>query len=205
MKRLAKLLLLATIVLVIFAAAFLLLDFRFQQAQMAVDSSVETYAFSVDDETPLPLEQTLDLYIRAPLSMEDELAEALRAELATNPYVREVKLREAPPAPADDSVLVLAIDEPSVLFWSPLYARTVLNVTAAYASDGAVDWIEEDVVHLENDGLANPVVRMRGEYALDGSAYGLISGPGYAHYLAEELAQMVNESLANNVASHGRS
>ena len=205
MKR--TLLLMLALIVLLLAAAFLLLDFRFQQAEMAVDSTASTYSFSIGEKTPLPLEQSLDLYVQGPPELEDELAEALSAKLATNPYVGEINLHEheVPPAPGADSVLIVAIEQPSTLFWSPLYARTTMTVDVAYASDGEVDWIDEDVVRLSNEGVPEPVVRIEGEYAFDGSAYGLISGPGYAHYLAEEVAQTVNQSLADTIASQGRS
>lgn len=202
MKRGAQLLILLAVLIVLLAASFLLLDFRLQRAQMATDSTVSTYSFNATEESPLPLEQRLDLYVKAPLGMEDELAEALSAELAANPYVGDINLRQEPRRPADDSILFITIDEPSVLFWSPVYARTVLNVTTAYASDGAIDWIDEDVVRFENNGKSNAAVRLQGEYSFDGSAYGLISGPGYAHYLAEEVARTVNQSLADSLNNH---
>ena len=203
MKRGTQLLILLGVLALLLAAAFLLLDFRLQRAQMAADSTVSTYSFSVDEESPLPLEQPLDLYVQAPLALEDELAEALVAELAANQYVRDVNLRQGSRRRAGDSVLVLTIEEPSVLFWSPFYARTVVNVTTAYASDGEVAWIEEDVVVMTSESTADPVVRVRGEYKFDGSSFGLISGPGYAHYLAEEVAQTVSQSLADSLTNHG--
>lgn len=202
MKRGAQLLILLAVLIVLLAAAFLLLDFRLQRAQMATDSTVSTYSFNANEESPLPLEQRLDLYVEAPLGMQDELAEALDAELAANQYVGDIILRQGPRRPADDSVLIITIDEPSVLFWSPFYARTVMSVTVAYASDGAVAWIDEDVVTLTSEDAADPVIRMDGEYTFDGSAYGLISGPGHAHYLAQEIAQTVNQSLADSLNNH---
>lgn len=198
-----KLLLVLAVLLVLFAAAFLTLDFRFMQAQMAVDHTAATYSFSIDEETPLPLEQDLDLYVQAPLDLADKLAEALAAELTTNPYVRDINVQTEPVAAAADSVLVVEIDDPSVLFWSPFYTRSVITVNAAYASDGEVAWIDEDVVHLRSEGEGMPVARIRAEYTFDGRAYGLISGPGYASYLADEVAQQINEGLADGLATTG--
>ncbi|HEX6383766.1 MAG TPA: hypothetical protein VF177_03755 [Anaerolineae bacterium] len=187
----------------IIAAAFLLLDFRLLRAQMAVDSNAGTYSFSIDEERRLPLEQDLDLYVQAPQGLEAQVVEALSEELPTNPYVRAVNVQEEPLAAAVDSVVVVEIDEPSVLFWSPFYARTVMTVDVAYASDGEVAWIDEDVVVLESSDPPVPVVRVRAEHSFNGSAYGLISRPGYASYLANELATHINASLANTLADRG--
>lgn len=210
MKRQNQLLLLTVVLLAGAAAAFLLLAFRLQRAQMAVDSEVAAYGFGRAEEASPTAAQVapaaardLDLYVEVPAALKDEMVEALRAALDANGYVEEVMVREGVPAPADESVLVVAIEEPSVLFWSPFYVRTVMSVSAAYASDGEVDWIEDDVVVLtsEDGDEDSRVVRMRGEYGFDGRAYGLISGPGYAQYLAEEVAHHVNQSLSAHVAS----
>lgn len=190
------------ILIILFAAAFLLLDFRAQKAEMAVDSTVETYTFGHGERSgPWPLEQALDLYVQAPRDLEGELVEALSEELSANPYVGDINVQEAPPAAAKDSILVVEIAKPSVAFWSPFYARTVMTVDLAYASDGQVAWMDADTVHLVSGELSEPVFRARGEYSFDGNAYGLISGPGYARYLAEEVAQTVNDSLADHLAS----
>lgn len=201
MKRSTRLILFLVALLVIIAAVFLLLDFRLLRAQMAVDSNTETYSFSIDEGRRLPLEQDLDLYVQAPQGLEEALVEALSEELPTNPYVGAVNVEEEPPAAAADSVLVVEIDEPSVLFWSPFYARTVMTVDVAYASDGEVAWIDEDVVALVSSDPPVPVVRVRAEHTFNGRAYGLISGPGYASYLANELATYINAALANTLAN----
>lgn len=202
MRRRTQFILILITLLLLFAAATLLLDFRLIQAQMAVATNASTYSFGVDDETPLPLEQELDLYLEAPWGLEEALGDALRTELSANPYVREVNLQEGPVAAAPTTVLVVQIEEPSVIFWSPFYTRSSFTVDVAYASDGEVAWIDEDVVGLSGeDGL--PVARLHGEYRFDGTAYGLISGPGYATYLAGEIAQQVNQALADSLATAG--
>lgn len=193
------------VLLVILAAAFLLLEFRLMRAQMAVDSESETFAFSVSgDERPLPLEQDLDLCVQAPQELEDELVEALREALKTNPYVRDVRLQGEPMVAAEDSVLVVTMDEPSVLFWSPFYTRSVITARVAYASDGEVDWIDQEPVVFEStEAPEEPVVRVRTTHEFEGNAYGLISGPGYAAYLVGELATQINGSLADTLANAG--
>jgi uncharacterized protein (TIGR01732 family) len=203
MKRSTQLIIVLFILLIALGAAFFLLDFRLMQAGMAENSNVATYSFSVSEETPLPLEQDLDLYVDGPPLLEEELVSALMAELRTNPYVRNVNLQEEPVTASADTVLVVEIAEPSTLFWSPVYARTVMTVDVAYASDGEVAWIEEQVVALASDDASGPVVRVRGEYIFDGNAYGLISGPGYASYLSAQVAQTVNQSLADTLAANG--
>jgi hypothetical protein len=204
-KRRIQLTLLLAIAAVLITAAFLLLDFNLQQARMSVDSSGETYSFSVDEDTPLPLEQDIDLYVRAPLTLQEELAASLREQLPAVPYVRDVNILKGPSESSKDSILIVEILEPAVQFWSPFYTRTLATVDVVYASDGEVAWIDEPVVRLNNEGVPEPVVRVHREHNFDGRAYGLISRPGYDQYLAEEIARTVSHALAAALASQGSS
>ncbi len=202
MKRSTLLLLLSIMLLLVFGVLFSLSDFRLQHAEMAVDSTASTYAFGDDTEGSATQAQALDLYVRIPTMIESELVQALRDELATNPYVGQIKLRETPPAAGKESVLVLTMEDPQSLFWTPVYARAALVVDVAYASDGEVEWMGEEVVELKaQEPLAARIVRVRGEYSFDDSAYGLISRRGYFTYLADEVAQTVNQALADTLAA----
>jgi hypothetical protein len=202
-KRRTQSMLLLAIAAVLITAAFLLLDFNLQQARMSVDSSRETYTFSIDENTTLPLEQDIDLYVDAPLNLQEELEAKLSEELPAVPYVRDVNLLEGTPDPSENSILIVEILEPAVEFWSPFYTRTLLTVDVAYASDGEVAWIDEPVVRLNNQGVPEPVVRVHTEHNFDGSAYGLISRSGHNQYLAEEIAGTISHSLAATLASQG--
>jgi len=202
MKRSTLLLLLLAMFLLLFGALFSLSDFKLQRAEMAVESSASTYAFGDNGNGSGLQTKALDLYVRAPAMIESELIQALRDALDTNPYVGRIELRQSPPAAGEESVLVLTMEDPQSLFWTPVYARAALTVDVAYASDGEVEWIGEEVVVLEaQEPPAARVVRVRGEYNFEGTAYGLISRPGYATYLAGEVAQTVNQALADTLTA----
>lgn len=202
MKRSTLLLLLSVMLLLLFGVLFSLSDFRLQRAEMAVESTASTYAFGDNGNGSGLQTKPLDLYVRAPAMIESELIQALREELATNPYVGQIELHETPPAAGKESVLVLTMEDPQSLFWTPVYARAALTVDVAYASDGEVEWIGEEVVELRaQEPPAARVVRVRGEYSFADSAYGLISRRGYFTYLAGEMAQTVNQALADTLAA----
>lgn len=195
--------LLAIALLVLLAAALFLLDFRFLRGELATESSAQTFAFSVEEESRLPLEQELALYVQAPPPLREELAGALEGTLVANPFFGDVALREAPLQPVEEAFLLVDVAEPQSLFWSPFYTATALTLDVAYASDGAVDWIDEDPVRLQSGDAADPVVRLRAEQAVSGAACGLISRPAYHAYVARELARQINTSLAQSLASYG--
>ncbi|MDT8307801.1 MAG: hypothetical protein RRC07_17835 [Anaerolineae bacterium] len=195
MTRDTKLLLLIAAILVL-ASAFLLVDFRLLQSNMAVNSQTERYTLSVDEANALPMEQALDLYVQASAPLE----EALTAELSSNPYIGTVTVREEPLQAAANTVLVVRVEEPATLLWTPVYVGTDATAQVVYASDGEVDWIEETPVVLETSDPPQPTVRVRGTMDLDGNGYGLLSRPGYYSYLAGELAGQIDSLLETQLA-----
>jgi hypothetical protein len=199
MKQRAIFWLLLVFVVVVTAALFWL-DFHAVRGETTADSQVETYSFSVDDETEYLREQSLDLYVVAPDRLEEELAAALQARLATTPYMNKINVHSGQRAPAPDSVLVLQVEAPDS-FWSPVYGRSSLSVDLAYASDGAVDWIDDDVVQLQTTDPPTPIVRVRGVYDFSLTAYGLASLPGYHRYLADQVASHLSTSLADTLGN----
>lgn len=200
LKRIALLLL---GLLIIFAALFLLPDFHLLQGETAVDSQASTSSYrQAGAQGTLPSAQTVDLYVEAPARLEPDLTRTLAEALAANPYIGELRLQEAPPAPATGSVLVVTVTEPDTLFWSPFYTSAALTAEVAYASDGAVAWLEEEVVVFENTEGSPPLaVRMEATHQFDGSAYGLVSRPGYTSYLANQIAEQINTALADTLAN----
>lgn len=204
MKRRIKIALFLSVPLVILVALFLLVDFRLLQGQLTADSEVETFSFGAGEETVQPLAQDIDLYLQVSRELEDELGPALAEELrANNSYARNVRLQEGPLQPAQDAVLVVDIEQDSDLFWSPFLTQSEITARVAYASDGAVAWIDEEVVRLKSSDSTAPVVRVRAEHQFSGRAYGLISNPGYRHYLADKLAAQINASLVKTLNDHG--
>jgi hypothetical protein len=202
MKRNSSLYLILAAVLVI-VAAFFLVDFRLSQTSLATQSQTESYSFSVEEPNDVLANQALDLYVQAPERLRDELADSLVTALQDNPYASTVTLREEPLQSAAGSVLVVAVEEPSTLMWTPVYVRTDATVRFAYALDGEVAWIDVTPVVLESSDPPQAVVRLRGTMDLDGSGYGLFSRPGYASYLADELAGQISGLLEAQLAGTG--
>lgn len=202
MKQNRSLLLLLAAVVVI-VAAFFLIDFRLSQTSLATQSQTERFAFSVEAANGIPKGQDLDLYVQAPAWLREALADSLVTALDSNEYISTVTVREEPLQAAAGAVLVVEIEEPSTLTWTPVYVRTDATVRVAYALDGDVAWIDVTPVVLESSDPAQAVVRLRGTMDLDGSGYGLFSRPGYASYLADELAGQINTLLQGQLTEAG--
>lgn len=200
MTQSTRTLLIIVFVLLVVVAAFLFLDFRISRMELATNSQASRFTISVDEGHSLPQGVHLDLYVEAPERLDQMLAEQLIATLDANPYVGAVTLRDDPPEAASGSVLVVRVKEPGGLGWTPFYTKIDADVEVAYASDGDVAWIGVSPVIMDTD-TGQPVARVEATLALDGSGFGLISRPGYMHYLADELARQINELLQNQLAT----
>jgi hypothetical protein len=198
-----RLLLLVVVLLIIIAGAFLLLDFRLSRQTMAVNAQTERYSANVDQTHPLPAAQDLDLYVVAPEALEEDLTAALLAELAQNPYAGRITVKEEPLQAASNAVLVVRVAGSPGSVWTPFYTRAVLEGQVAYASDGAVDWMEPGTVVLEAPDPPQPMMKVRGTQEFRGTGYGLISRPGYHRYLAGELASQINTLLETQLSGAG--
>lgn len=200
MKRNGTLFLLIAAVLVV--AAFIFVDFRLSGAKMSVESQAERYTFGIEEVNEIPRNQDLNLYVQAPERLRGALADSLVAALPGT-YISTVTVREEPVQAATGAVMVVEVEEPNTLLWTPVYVRTDATVKIAYALDGEVAWIDVTPVVLESSDPPQPVVRVRGTMDFAGSGYGLISRPGYRSYLADELAAQIDSLLEAQLAGAG--
>jgi hypothetical protein len=157
---------------------------------------VSTYAFSIDEDSKLPLNQALEVYIIGNSGLERVLGQALENSLHNN-YIGSIELRQGDPQPTEKSVLVVEITKPDLL-WTPVYSQADIEMRVAYASDGEVDWIDEEPVNLSS---GQPAVRVRGDYQMQATATGLMSLTGVRTYFAQQLASQVAASLMERLTS----
>lgn len=181
----------------IFILAFLLLDFHILRGQANASSQVSTYTFSIDEDHKIPLNQNLYVYVRGGIGVEDRLAAALMESLVANPYIGTVEIQHGDPHSSSGSVLIVDLAQPNLL-WTPFYSRADIEMEVAYASDGQVDWIDQETVNLTN---GQPVIRLRGDYQMQASAAGLMSMPGFNRYLAQQLADQIAASLMERLTN----
>ncbi len=83
-------------------------------------------------------------------------------------------------------------------FWTPLLARSQIELEAAYSSDGDPNWLEQPqgVIAASADPVARVRIRVDGRY----QNAGLVSRPGYYRALASSLAQSLAAELARQLA-----
>jgi hypothetical protein len=128
---------------------------------------------------------------------EDTLARALRAEITrrakSEKTLGQVNFTFVTDEAAQSPLLVVRLKQHSG-FWTPVYARTTLQVEAAYASNGDVSFRENEPTQFHSAG-DQPVRQYEGHYQLTDSSWGIMSLPGYRDYLAHQVAADLLTSL----------
>jgi hypothetical protein len=128
---------------------------------------------------------------------DDTLARALRAEITrqakSETALGQINLGSAQDVAAQSPLLVVRLKQHSG-FWTPVYARTTLQVEAAYASNGDVSFRENEPTQFHSAG-DQPVRQYEGHYQLTDSSWGVMSLPGYRDYLAHQVAVTLLTSM----------
>jgi hypothetical protein len=180
--------------LVLLAASFLLLDFHIAHSQNRINSSISTYATSLQKGEKLRPNQPLVVYVAGSGALASAFRQELVQRLQASPEFGNVKLHGSPIETMDQPVLRVEIVREAVT-WTPLYGKASPTFQIAFASDGDVTWRNKGTVFMPND--MGPVVRLQGTFEQVDSTYGLLSQPAYMRLLSESAAEQIVKSLSN--------
>ena len=172
---------------------FFLVSFRIISSQLAVNSEVGA---SRQNTEASPVEFT-QLTTQLVVEGDDPLARAIQVEitrLAKNDNsIFHVNFASTPGEVAQSPLLVVTLKEHGST-WTPVYARTALEVEVAYASNGDVSFRESEPTQFHSTGN-QPVRRYEGHYHLADRSWGVMSLPGYRDYLAHQAAVTLLTSM----------
>jgi hypothetical protein len=168
-----------------------LFEFRAARSQTNIEHQVATFSFGRDGGSSLLLNQDLGLYVFGPEQLAHKLADDLKETLKADTHIRDVQLQRGALARVDGSVLVVRIVKSDTL-WLPVHSRARVEITFAYASDGSVDWMDDEVIHSEGGRFT---VRANGRIELDDRSYGLISRPGYHSHLSNRIGSRLVQAV----------
>ncbi|NLG96727.1 MAG: hypothetical protein GX491_05145 [Chloroflexi bacterium] len=175
------------------AAVFLLLDFRVMRGTFRSEHTLTTMSFGSEGPQTIAMNQPLDVYIQGPAPARDWLANALIREIEQNPYVGSVNLCSGEPEQAENTILVVRVDGASV-FWAAVFGRSRSKIEISYATNGSVDWMDDEVIKSEPGPYAKWI---RGTFEGDDTAFGLMSLRGYYSYLGQQFGAQINSALRN--------
>ena len=180
-------------------ALFFLADFRIIKSQSTASSDVG--ASHQNPQTgPVAFSQ---LATRLVVEGDDPLAHALRAELMhlADSDSTAGQLTSAPTQDeaAQSPLLVVTLKQQSG-YWTPVVARTDLQVEAAYASNGDVSFREREPTQFSSSG-EQAVRQYEGHYRLTNTSWGVMSLPGYRNHLAHQIAVALLASMQEQLKS----
>jgi hypothetical protein len=178
--------LLILLLVLLFAAAFLVLDFWAARSNTSASSQVATLRSGEGYD----LRPTLSVYVEAPENLSALLSDQLVDRLSARSPFSTVRVIESPGSAPGEAVLVIVLDRRRYI-WTPVYASADLDVQVAFASDGEVDW--EELGEVNTVMQASPAVRISGELQISDRSWGLISHRAYRRHAAGQVSDRIVE------------
>ena len=195
MKRTIAILV-SMLVVVILAAAFLWTDFHMSTSQTKIESQVTTYGMNGQGSNELPAHLPVQIYVTGDNLFSNALRDQLRIRLEATPRFNQVSIPNALPQNSEQPVLLIDPGEAGRL-WTPVYGKSRFSINLIFASDGDISWRNEDVVRMNN--IDGQVIRIRADFTVNDSSFGLISRIFYQKYLAERAASQIATSLFSSI------
>ena len=178
------------------SAAFLLLNFRVavgntQSLQMIMVTELEgNYPDRLQSDDKI----SMVLVGEGPAVR--EMQKAL-IEKMNNVGMGQIELEQELEPKYPNPVLVVKVDSPSRI-WTPVFAMSELSVQAGYTTNGDTTFmaaVDETQPYIRSSDPS--AVNLYTEYEVSDWSLGLISLPGYDHYLADYLAREIVQALKN--------
>lgn len=83
---------------------------------------------------------------------------------------------------------------PVKYIWTPVYSTAEYQLTISYASNGDTSFRKDPVTHFRSSG-DQPYLQFKATTTLKDISFGIISLPGYKHYLVDKLLEQVDQSF----------
>ncbi len=192
MKTKFKVLIAAAALVVLLAAAFLLLDFRLMTSRTNSQSTVASSSGG-DGAPKSVVVDTTGLYVEGPDALAASLGAEIRQGLQGEQHVGELTTINMPADKLDIAQMVVQVT-PETRIWTPFYAQSEYLVSVSYASNGDVSFRNQEAPHFMFVG-PQAAMQFDAEITVKDQSAGLMSAPGYRHYLAEKIAGMIKDTF----------
>lgn len=179
--------------LLLISALMLLVEVRLASSNTTTQSEISKFTMGVPQGEAAPMPGSLQVTVEGSDPLAAALKRQVRMELGRTIGIGDVRLLDSVPAGSGQPVAVLGVGERDVR-WTPVYSRSTLSVSLAYASDGEMSWRDETPVKMGRmDG--RPQIRVRGTIDVADVTTGVISEPAYRQHLAEQVTTLVGGAL----------
>jgi hypothetical protein len=187
-RKIIVLLLSLLAVALVLAAATFWLDFRAAQGNTRSESQVSTYSTGVEQGQPKPAINQLTIYVEEPGSLMKSVRQGLVKRIQDTHGIQDLRVVEEMPQGGDGPALYVQVTQRQFL-WLPVFTRGALEIRLVYASDGDLSWMDDTTVIMES----SPLMRMKGDFSVADTSFGLMTLRGQARYLGRQAAtELVN-------------
>jgi hypothetical protein len=180
---------LLAVVLVLAAASFWL-DFRAAQSSTRSESQVTAVSAGVEPGQPKPPIHQLTIYVEEPGYMLRSVRQGVVKGIQDRHGIQDFRVANEMPQSEDGPVLYVQVT-PRQFIWLPVFTRADLEIRIVYASNGDLSWMDDAAVVMEE----SPLVRMRGDFDVADTSYGIMTLRGQARYLGRQAANEVLNAI----------
>jgi hypothetical protein len=170
-------------VLLVLAAASFWLDFRAAQGSTRSESQVTAFSAGIEPGQPKPAIHHLTVYVEEPGYLMGSVRQGVVKGMQDRHGIQDLRVANEMPQSEDGPVLYVQVT-PRQFVWLPVFTRADLDIRIVYASNGDLSWMDDAAVVLEE----SPLLRMRGDFDVADTSYGIMTLRGQARYLGRQAA-----------------
>jgi hypothetical protein len=179
-----------SVLVLVLAAASFWLDFRAAQASTRSESQVQAFSAGVEPGQPKPAIHQLTVYVEEPGYLLGSVRQGVVKGIQDRHGIQDLRVVDEMPQPQNGPVLYVQVT-PRQFIWLPVFTQADLDIHIVYASNGDLSWMEDTAVIMEE----SPLVRMRGDFDVADTSYGIMTLRGQARYLGRQAANEVLNSI----------
>jgi heme/copper-type cytochrome/quinol oxidase subunit 2 len=174
----------------VFAAASFWVDFRAAQGNTRSESQVSAFSTQTEGDTFPPVIHQLTVYVDEPGYLMDSVRQGLVKGIQDRHAIPDLRVVNEMPVTTDGPVLMVEVT-PQRFVWLGVYTTSDLQVKMTYAYDGDLSW--KDALPVIMPPGTN--IRLRGEYEVTDTSFGLMTLRGQARYLGRQVAGELIQSI----------
>jgi HAMP domain-containing protein len=180
-------------VLVLAASAFWM-DLRIARGSTRSESQTQAYSAGVPAGEPKPAINQLTVYVEEPGYLMGSVRQGVVKGIQDTHGIQDLRVVDEMPQTVDGPVLYVDAT-PEQFFWLPFFTRADFDVRAVYSSDGELGWMDDQAVVLEE----SPLVRMRSDFDVVDTSFGLMTLRGQSRYLGRQIASELIKAIDNHL------
>jgi len=125
--------------------------------------------------------------------LERSLAAEIARQAEGQSQVGRIDLLKVPVDSVGQPLVYVTVQKKDML-WTPVFARSTIELNVAYATNGNVSFRSQEPTQFTVDA-SQPYMQYMGHYTFEDKTWGIFSYPGYQDHLADQIAKTVLDSM----------